>query len=183
MGTRTGVLAAALAALLAATPAVANDHEDVRAAQEALAAAGLDPGAADGLMGPQTRAAIAAWQVRAGLEPTGVLDGPTLMRLVDAGATAPGGESLAPEAAAPAPTAGRTAMTPFGLRPPSAEQERPPALEASEPEVEAKPILAAGLPAVGPASLGDRLRAVVLMLAGSLGLFWLADVLFTRRRA
>ncbi len=56
-------------------------RERVRRAQERLAAAGFDPGSADGAMGPRTRAALRAFQEARGLDPTGEPDGPTLGEL------------------------------------------------------------------------------------------------------
>ncbi len=46
---------------------------DVRAAQQALARAGVLAGDADGVFGPRTRAAVLAWQQRRGLPADGVL--------------------------------------------------------------------------------------------------------------
>ena len=65
-------------------PAAATGNlprERVRRVQERLAAAGFDPGPADGAMGPRTRAALRAFQEARGLDPTGEPDGPTLTEL------------------------------------------------------------------------------------------------------
>lgn len=59
----------------------------VAQAQRMLAALGFDPGPADGALGPQTQAALRAFQTRAGLPPNGLLDGPTTAALARAGAT------------------------------------------------------------------------------------------------
>jgi hypothetical protein len=56
-------------------------RERVRRVQERLAAAGFDPGPADGAMGPRTRAALRAFQEARGLDPTGEPDGSTLGEL------------------------------------------------------------------------------------------------------
>jgi hypothetical protein len=56
-------------------------RERVRRVQERLAAAGFDPGPADGIAGPRTRAALRAFQEARGLDPTGEPDGPTLAEL------------------------------------------------------------------------------------------------------
>jgi lipoprotein-anchoring transpeptidase ErfK/SrfK len=56
--------------------------EDVLEAQIALARQGLCPGSIDGLAGPQTRSAVAAFQRRESLPVSGDLDPATLPRLV-----------------------------------------------------------------------------------------------------
>jgi peptidoglycan hydrolase-like protein with peptidoglycan-binding domain len=56
-------------------------RERVRLTQERLAAAGFDPGPADGAVGPRTRAAQRAFQEARGLDPTGEPDGSTLGEL------------------------------------------------------------------------------------------------------
>ena len=53
--------------------AVSLDSSERRRIQEALAAAGFDPGPADGQFGPRTRRAIQAWQQANGYAPTGEL--------------------------------------------------------------------------------------------------------------
>lgn len=50
-------------------------RRDRRELQRRLALAEHDPRLVDGIFGPATRAAIAAWQAAAGLPPTGFLDG------------------------------------------------------------------------------------------------------------
>ena len=50
------------------------DRATRRRIQQGLAAGSFDPGAADGLFGPRTRAAIRRWQSSRGARPTGYLD-------------------------------------------------------------------------------------------------------------
>lgn len=83
----------------------------VAAAQRALAALGYSPGAADGVMGPRTRQAIAAFQRDTGLPVTGEPDRPTMAalgRVVSAQASGTNGKpppigAAPPPVAAPAP--------------------------------------------------------------------------------
>jgi peptidoglycan hydrolase-like protein with peptidoglycan-binding domain len=56
-------------------------RERVRRVQERLAAAGFDPGPADGIVGARTRAALRAFQEARDLAPTGEPNGPTLTEL------------------------------------------------------------------------------------------------------
>jgi peptidoglycan hydrolase-like protein with peptidoglycan-binding domain len=74
---------AALGATDGAPAAATGDlpRERVRRVQERLAAAGFDPGPADGVAGARTRAALRAFQEARGLGPTGEPDGPTLTEL------------------------------------------------------------------------------------------------------
>ena len=51
------------------------DRSTRRQVQQGLQAAGFDPGGADGLFGPRTRAAIRSWQSARGGRSTGYLDG------------------------------------------------------------------------------------------------------------
>jgi hypothetical protein len=57
-------------------PAIIAAHGDWRIgqAQERLKAAGYDPGSVDGVLGPQTRAALRRYQASQGLPTTGALD-------------------------------------------------------------------------------------------------------------
>ena len=71
-----------------------------RRIQLGLRSAGFDPGGADGLFGPRTRAAIRAWQSSRGVRATGYLNGPAVETLRTAGVSAP---AVAVQAA-PAPT-------------------------------------------------------------------------------
>src|SRR5919108_4236965 len=55
--------------------------DEIKQAQESLKTEGFHPGSIDGRLGPRTRRAIRAYQARAGLPPTGVLDAATFQRL------------------------------------------------------------------------------------------------------
>ena len=57
------------------------DRAERREIQEGLQAAGFDPGGADGMFGPRTRAAIRSWQSSRGVRATGYLDGATVAAL------------------------------------------------------------------------------------------------------
>ena len=80
------------------------DRTARRRVQQGLQLAGFDPGGADGLFGPRTRAAIRGWQSSRGGRPTGYLDGPAVEALRSAGASGPAAAAVAP-AAPPAPPA------------------------------------------------------------------------------
>ncbi len=54
---------------------------DVRAMQEALAKKGFNPGSIDGIVGPKTREAIAAFEKASGLPNDGVVDDAMLKQL------------------------------------------------------------------------------------------------------
>ena len=88
--------------------------------QRGLESAGFDPGGADGLFGPRTRAAIRRWQTSRGSRATGYLDGASVAALrvappgvrtfrerdpAGADTAAPPAVSAPPPAAAPAPSA------------------------------------------------------------------------------
>jgi len=62
-------------------PAAGPVDERVLAAQAALARLAISPGSLDGVLGPQTRAALRAFQLREGLPASGTLDVSTLARL------------------------------------------------------------------------------------------------------
>lgn len=64
-------------------PIVAEPRQ-VRSAQRHLSALGHRPGPADGVVGPQTAAAVAAFQAKAGLEPDGRLTAEIVDRLREA---------------------------------------------------------------------------------------------------
>ena len=71
------------------------DRPARRQIQQGLRVQGFDPGGADGVFGPRTRAAIRSWQSSRGTVPTGYLDGPAVEALRSAGYTA----AVAPVAA------------------------------------------------------------------------------------
>jgi peptidoglycan hydrolase-like protein with peptidoglycan-binding domain len=58
-----------------------GNREQVMAAQEALKQKGFDPGPADGMMGPKTRAALKEFQKSEQLDQTGRLDAETMAKL------------------------------------------------------------------------------------------------------
>ena len=60
-----------------------------RQIQEGLLAGGFDPGGADGLFGPRTRAAIRSWQAARGVRSTGYLDNPQAEALRSSGGSRP----------------------------------------------------------------------------------------------
>ena len=60
-----------------------------RQIQLSLRSAGFDPGGADGLFGPRTRAAIRSWQSARGVRSTGYLDGPQAEALRRRGGSPP----------------------------------------------------------------------------------------------
>src|SRR5215475_900659 len=84
---KTLILAAAaiLALALTTTDLTAEQRADVKSAQQALAQIGHDPGSIDGVLGPQTVAALRAYQKANGLPETGRLDEPTLAKLQPSG--------------------------------------------------------------------------------------------------
>ena len=59
--------------------------QDVKKAQEALMKKGHNPGSIDGIMGPQTTAAIKAFQSASGVKETGRLDAETSEKLAVSG--------------------------------------------------------------------------------------------------
>lgn len=63
------------------SPAERWTKQDISKAQEALKNQGHDPGSIDGMMGPQTRQAISAFQKASGLKETGRLDAETAKKL------------------------------------------------------------------------------------------------------
>jgi hypothetical protein len=75
-------------------PAIIAAHGDWRVgqAQERLKAAGYDPGPIDGVLGPQTRAALRRYQASQGLPTTGALDEATRQVLLPTDLTQRGAE-------------------------------------------------------------------------------------------
>jgi peptidoglycan hydrolase-like protein with peptidoglycan-binding domain len=70
----------------AAPAAVASsraDSQNVRNAQQTLEALKLDPGPADGMLGPRTKAAVKRFQEAEKLSATGTLDAQTRARLAE----------------------------------------------------------------------------------------------------
>ena len=88
-----------------------------RRIQQGLAAGGFDPGGADGLFGPRTRAAIRRWQSSRGARSTGYLDGASAVTLRTAVGSGPAVSSVAPS------TAPAVAATQAPPPPASAAQE------------------------------------------------------------
>jgi peptidoglycan hydrolase-like protein with peptidoglycan-binding domain len=67
--------------------------DQIQQVQERLKAEGLDPGPADGVMGPQTEAALRQYQQQHGLGVSGAADEATLKQLqIQLPTTSPGGE-------------------------------------------------------------------------------------------
>ena len=77
------------------------DRATRRQIQEGLHAEGFNPGGADGLFGPQTRAAIRRWQASRGAPTTGYLDGPAAAALRSAGVSSPAAAAVAPAGSPP----------------------------------------------------------------------------------
>ena len=84
------------------------DRAARRQIQQRLAARGFDPGGADGLFGPRTRAAIRRWQSSRGARSTGYLDGASaeaLRTASEVAAVAPSAPTAASATQAPPPSA------------------------------------------------------------------------------
>lgn len=60
-----------------------SSGEDVTRLQKRLAAAGFDPGAADGIFGPKTEAALRAFQESAGIAVDGIAGPATNAKLAE----------------------------------------------------------------------------------------------------
>ena len=97
------------------------DRAARRRIQQGLQAAGFDPGGADGLFGPRTRAAIRSWQAARGTRATGYLDGPSAAALRSADGSGPTAAAVAPAAAPPV----------FAAQPPSTTGTAAPASAAT----------------------------------------------------
>jgi peptidoglycan hydrolase-like protein with peptidoglycan-binding domain len=67
-------------------------NADIKKAQEALKQNGHDPGLIDGVIGPQTSAALRAYQKDQGLSPTGRLDDDTQAKLEPRSKSTPHGQ-------------------------------------------------------------------------------------------
>ena len=102
------------------------DRAARRQIQQGLAAGGFDPGGADGLFGPRTRAAIRRWQSSRGSGSTGYLDGPSADALRTAGAAGPVLAAVVPSTSAAAPAAQQSSPA----RPPAASSVASAELEA-----------------------------------------------------
>lgn len=101
----------ATAAPSMASGTAVNGNEQVRMAQQRLRAAGLYNGPEDGIMDPDTRAAIARYQQQNGLRPSESLDPATLASLESSGTTGSGSATppaTMPSGSAPGATPGAT---------------------------------------------------------------------------
>jgi hypothetical protein len=80
---RDSIVAVSIVAVVGTSaPSRAQSSDAVtQLAQTKLAALGYDPGSPDGDLGPETRAAVRAYQRRSGLRATGTLDSATLRKL------------------------------------------------------------------------------------------------------
>ncbi len=103
------------------------DRAARRQVQEGLQAAGFDPGGADGMFGPRTRAAIRSWQTSRGTRATGYLDGASVAALRLSVAGQPTFRERSPAGAAATPGAAPAAPPAV-----SAAQQQPPAASAEE---------------------------------------------------
>jgi len=85
LATVDGTFVAASRPLRRSCDAATARRTEVRMLQESLAAAGCPPGPIDGLHGPETSAALRAFQRRSGIAPSGTAEPPTWAALRDAG--------------------------------------------------------------------------------------------------
>ena len=119
-----------------------------REIQEGLQAAGFDPGGADGMFGPRTRAAIRSWQTSRGARATGYLDGASMMSLRPSVAGQPTFRQREPARATAAPpsvsgarqeppsvSAAPAAPADLAALAVSAGQQQPPSEASTEVEV------------------------------------------------
>lgn len=105
-----------------------GNREQVKSAQEALKQKGFDPGAADGVMGPKTRAALKDFQKQEKLNETGRLDAETMSKLgVQAKADGAGTSPAASPQTESGPTSGpKAGGEPSDLAKPSAKEPTAP---------------------------------------------------------
>jgi peptidoglycan hydrolase-like protein with peptidoglycan-binding domain len=80
---------------------IGGSQQDIRKAQEALKNQGHDPGPIDGVMGPQTRQALTAFQSSNGLRQTGMLDAETKQKLNIEDSSARGAKPMRGEGSSP----------------------------------------------------------------------------------
>ena len=99
------------------------DQAARRQIQQGLAAGGFNPGPADGLFDPRTRAAIRRWQSSGGTRATGHLDGVSADALRSAGAAGPAVAAVPPSAPATADAAQQSAAASEPTAPPAARAE------------------------------------------------------------
>ena len=85
---KTLMLAAAAALAVALTVSQSLAQQDVKSMQQALSGAGHDPGPIDGIAGPQTTAALKAYQKAQGLSASGQIDDATRAKLQPTGGDA-----------------------------------------------------------------------------------------------
>ena len=94
-----------------------------RQIQQGLAAGGFDPGGADGVFGPRTRAAIRRWQSSRGARSTGYLDGASAEALRSTGAAGRAVAAAAPSAPAAVPAAQQSSPASAPAASPAASAE------------------------------------------------------------
>lgn len=104
----------ALALSLVGLSAAAATADSVVRAQQRLNALGLEPGPADGVVGPRTRAALRSYQQRRGLPATGELDFSTIAALAQDAPAAGVGRPAPVPAAAPVPAVAVDVLPPPG---------------------------------------------------------------------
>ncbi len=129
MKTWTLLTALAVALTLTATPVLAQDRAAIENVQKTLKQKGHDPGTVDGVMGPQTTAALRAYQKEQGLDVTGRLDATTLAKL-GAGAK-PGDQAAKPSGEAAKPAKDDPSSGPSGS-PKTAGDKKPSAVDPAQ---------------------------------------------------
>ena len=125
-----------------------NANEQVRTAQQQLRAAGLYNGPVDGVMDPDTRAAIARFQQQNGLQATQSLDQQTLARLMS---SQPGGS----QSGAPAPADPTSTGTKRRERLSIASRQAFVAIRYNHARTELRPWVTASIPADSSFSMTD----------------------------